>query len=291
MALEPYIGETTYYPLTKEKHTLYGSKELIESAIKEYDTCDKKGKGCMKGTFGSVYKVSISQKEYYIKRLEYTSNILHKTFNIYAEISIAIELTRRIPSYISKLEASIIFEKAEYVSAYLIFEGLPGISLLEFLKNNNPTERKNIPIYESIYCSLKEAQLAINNAGYVHRDIKPANIFVVHERSGIFRCKLIDFGLTVPIGTEGTSAGTVAYMPPSLLTKKRPANKSQNDHSVKTIWHMDFLFKGPPPNCTAKASGLPLPPPYNNNNNNNDSSGGKRLYRKTRRRNTRRRAL
>jgi serine/threonine protein kinase len=145
-------------------------------------------------------------------------------------------------------------------------------TLLEYLKYNNPSEKKNIQKYKSIYCSLKAAQEAIHKAGFVHRDIKPANIFVVHERSGIYKCKLIDFGFTVPLGTEGATAGSLNYMPKSLHTRiMTRAKKSHNDYSVETIWNTDFLFKQPPPDCSA-ASGPPLPPVNENSNSNTNSN-------------------
>ena len=266
----PY--ETMYNSKTKEIQTLYGSKDLVSSAIKEYNTCEEKGDTCMKGSYGSVHKVSVGTKEYYVKYLYFSENLVKKKLNIYNEISTAIHLTKRIPTYVSNLMASIIFEKESSVSAYLIFEAPPGITLLEYLKYNNPSEKKNIQKYKSIYCSLKAAQEAIHRAGFVHRDIKPANIFVVHERSGIYKCKLIDFGFTVPIGTEGATAGTLNYMPKSLHTSRTTrAKKSHNDYSVKTIWNENFLFKESPPDCSA-ASGPPLPPVNNSNSNSNTNS-------------------
>jgi len=271
----PYIGETTYNSKTKEVQTLYGSKDLVSSAIEEYNTCEKNGTKCMKGSYGSVHKVSVGAKEYYVKYLYFSENLVKKKRNIYNEIATAIHLTKRIPTYVSNLMASIIFEKESSVSAYLIFEAPPGITLLEYLKHNNPSEKKNIPKYKSIYCSLKAAQEAIDSAGFVHRDIKPANIFVVHERSGIYKCKLIDFGLTVPIGKEVATAGTIAYMPKSLHASRiTRAKKLQNDYSVKTIWNENFLFTEDTPNCSA-ASGPPLPPVNENSNSNSNRSKSK----------------
>ena len=152
----PYIGETVYNSKTKEVQTLYGSKELVSSAIEEYNTCEKNGAKCMKGTYGSVHKVSVGAKEYYVKYLYFSENLLKKKLNIYNEIATAIHLTKRIPTYVSNLMASSIIEKESSVSAYLIFEAPPGIILLEYLKYNNPSEKKNIQKYKSIYCSLKQ---------------------------------------------------------------------------------------------------------------------------------------
>ena len=268
----PYIGETRYNSKSKEVQTLYGSKDLVSSAIEEYNTCEKNGAKCMKGSYGSVHKVSVGAKEYYVKYLYFSENLLKKKRNIYNEIARAIHLTKRIPTYVSNLMGSSIFEKESSISAYLIFEAPPGITLLEYLKYNNPSEKKNIQKYKSIYCSLKAAQEAIHKAGFVHRDIKPANIFVVHERSGIYKCKLIDFGFTVPLGTEGATAGSLNYMPKSLHTRiMTRAKKSHNDYSVETIWNTDFLFKQPPPDCSA-ASGPPLPPVNENSNSNTNSN-------------------
>ena len=278
----PYIGETQYNSKTKEVQTLYGSKDLVSSAIQEYTKCEEKGDTCMKGSYGSVHKVSVGAKEYYVKYLYFSENLLKKKRNIYNEIATAIHLTKSIPTYVSNLMASIIFEKESSVSAYLIFEAPPGITLLEYLKDNNPSEKKNIQKYKSIYCSLKAAQDAIHRAGFVHRDIKPSNIFVVHERSGIYKCKLIDFGFTVPVGTEGATAGTLNYMPKLLHTRTTSrAKKSHNDYSVETIWKNDFLFKQLPPDCSA-ASGPPLPP-VNNSNSNSNSARTTKSKSKTRR--------
>lgn len=269
----PYIGEPVYNSTTKEVQTLYGSKDLIKAAIEKYNECEVKGDTCMKGAFGSVHKISVGTKEYYVKYLYFNKRLLQKTQDIYNEIATAIHLTKRIPTYVSNLMASILFENTSFVSAYLIFEAPPGITLSEFLKSNSPLDKKNIPKYKSIYCSLKAAEEAIHTAGFVHRDIKPANIFVVHERSGIFKCKLIDFGLTAPIDKDAYVAGTLQYMPTSLHSKIiSRVKKSQNHYSVETIWNKDFLFKdSPPPDCSA-ASGPPLPPVNNTNTNTNTNS-------------------
>ena len=281
----PYVGETIYTTTTKDTHTLYGPKELVGLAIEEYTKCQVNGESCMKGSFGSVHKVSVGPKEYYVKYMHFADNIRKRKINIYNEIGTAIQLTRSIPMYVSNLMGSSIIEKESDISAYLVFEAPPGISLLEFLKSNSPLDKKNIAKYKSIYCSLHAAKEAIHSAGFVHRDIKPANIFVVHERSGIYKCKLIDFGLTVPIGKEAATAGTPGYVSNSHFTvKRRTAKKSHNDYSVKTIWKNDFLFKEPPPDCSA-ASGPPLPPVNNTNTNTNStrSSRTNRSKSKTRR--------
>lgn len=99
---------------------------------------------------------------------------------------------------------------------YLAMEYLPGRTLREVLVERGVlTPREALTVFEPILDALSAA----HRAGIVHRDVKPENVILTDDG----RVKVADFGLargaTASAATTGQLMGTVAYLPPELVTR------------------------------------------------------------------------
>jgi Tol biopolymer transport system component len=110
---------------------------------------------------------------------------------------------------------------------YIVSELVAGEPLHQLIR------RGPLPIARSIEIAIQiaDALAAAHFASIVHRDLKPANIMVNAVGSGVWRVKLLDFGLArqirlakaagsddaVTITTSGTLMGTVGYMSPEQV--------------------------------------------------------------------------
>ena len=212
----------------------------------------------MRGSYGTVYKITVEGEDYFIKKINFAAKDGDLTSIIKDEIETAIMLTKAIPEYVSNIKGARC-SNIPSSHGYLIYEAPPGMNLREYITMRPPTAA-NVDLYNTLYIMIKRAQQAVNSQGYVHQDIKPENIYVIVDPTGNpVRCKLIDFGLTRPIGHRWTGQGTPDYMPANMIDKIRdrkagrkylPTNKSvvrHNDASVDIIWRRNFGRPDPPP--------------------------------------------
>ncbi len=101
--------------------------------------------------------------------------------------------------------------------AFLAMEYVPGETLADWARNNQPSLGERLELVQQVIGALSHA----HERGIVHRDVKPSNLVVA-----CCRVKVLDFGLAtqVPFGTDdvstwsrepaGVVVGTVAYMAP-----------------------------------------------------------------------------
>jgi len=114
-----------------------------------------------------------------------------------------------------------IFDSGDIDDATLFFvmELLRGMTLGQALRRYGRGTPQQVA---ALARQLGPAIAAAHRAGFIHRDIKPDNIFLIDGDDG-FRVKLLDFGITKPIGFDphvtqtGTFIGTPAYMAPEQL--------------------------------------------------------------------------
>jgi serine/threonine protein kinase len=258
----------------------YGDPSLVEKCIVKFNELD--ASNAMNGSFGSVHKLEVDGDQYFVKEVYANEGKYLKMKGMMInEYRVNKILTRKIPEFVSRFIAGKLEDTGTTLRMYLVFEGPRGYNLTTYLKLLTASQLERI--YDRLYCSIKEAQSAINSLDIVHRDIKPDNIYVIVGPDGreFVKCKLIDLGLAVPSGAKIHPAGTGKYMPPtmrSINNYKRVHNfkafKEHNEYSLEQIWKNDFEKDDEPvPNCAnlANRAGPPLPPM-----NNNNAEGGSR---------------
>jgi beta-lactam-binding protein with PASTA domain len=111
-----------------------------------------------------------------------------------------------------------VFDQGTYDGqAYLVMEYVRGRTLRDVL-----TERGRLSPAEatSVLEPMLDALSAAHRIGMVHRDVKPENVLIGDDGS----VKVADFGLAratdggTSTRTQGVLMGTVAYVPPELVT-------------------------------------------------------------------------
>jgi eukaryotic-like serine/threonine-protein kinase len=89
----------------------------------------------------------------------------------------------------------------------MVMDLVPGRTLKKILATGGPlTPEAALTVLKGSLRGLADA----HRAGVVHRDYKPDNVLVTTDGMPT----LVDFGIAVRAGTETSSIGTPAYMPP-----------------------------------------------------------------------------
>ncbi|WP_082704957.1 Stk1 family PASTA domain-containing Ser/Thr kinase [Winkia neuii] len=127
-------------------------------------------------------------------------------------------------------------------AGYLVMELVNGTNLRERLRKEGA-----LPLGESlsIIASVLEALAPAHRSGLIHRDVKPENV-LLPAAGGV---KVADFGLAravsdATMATTGSVLGTVAYIPPELVTSGE-ADARSDIYSVGIMAYE--LIAGHPP--------------------------------------------
>jgi eukaryotic-like serine/threonine-protein kinase len=133
---------------------------------------------------------------------------------------------------------------------YYVMELLDGMSLERCVRLFGPVEPgRAVALLRQVCHSLGEA----HERGLIHRDLKPANIFTCRLGPDIDFIKVLDFGLVKHVdasreGTmltsEGSTAGTPAYMAPEVATGRRDVDARSDIYSLGCVAY--YLLTGQP---------------------------------------------
>ena len=283
------LGGITYYYYGDDKYkgqyihpnkvcNVWGDTNFVKNCIQEYRAIQ----GVLAaGSYGSVKRVTVNGTPYFVKEMRWTyaidsikeavNKIYSKYYFIEKEITVAVDLTKRIPQYVSNIKGGRIDitphvnkhnDPKFNISGFLIYEAPPGMTLEDYLQHNRGKISKSL--YDTLYCMIKNAQIAVNAMGYVHRDIKPNNMYMLTDSSGYpINCKLIDFGFSEKLTDASGNPrvvprlGTPDYAPPEISTYHlypQQLSTAQNDYSIDVIWRRRFTQdNNPKPECPAPA--------------------------------------
>ena len=123
----------------------------------------------------------------------------------------------RHPGIVEVLDGGVLADGTPYV----VMDKLEGRTLEGLFTTRGKFSREDTI---AIGVQLCDALDAAHKAGVVHRDLKPGNIFIVRDRGGEERTKLVDFGIAQVDGSQeekltgvGALIGTPSYMAPEQL--------------------------------------------------------------------------
>jgi serine/threonine protein kinase len=154
---------------------------------------------------------------------------------------------------------------------YFVMELLDGRGLDTQIDNDGP-----LPLQVAIDYTLQvcEALAEAHAAGIVHRDLKPGNLFLAHRSDGSIVVKLLDFGISKVMPTNGIDElsmtrtravlGSPLYMAPEQMRSTRRVDQRADIWSLGVLLHemltgeTPFLGDTLPEVCASIAADEPL---------------------------------
>jgi len=148
---------------------------------------------------------------------------------------------------------------------YIALEYVDGIDVLQWINNRGPVQlKRSIDIIRQVAAALEHAQ----SKHIVHRDIKPSNLMITKDGT----VKLADMGLArsidetldTSITRDGTTVGTVDYMPPEQAANSKAADIRSDIYSLGCTWYHMLTGRLPFPDGSVHnklSAHLKTPPP------------------------------
>ena len=153
------------------------------------------------GGYGQVYVFTKGDVQYILKRGVTSRARGTRSDSAIPEIEILMALDGS--KYAMQLDAAIVFDTDSYVLSRYV----PGKTMDKWL-TTNPSRDERIRVYNELLKGIQE----IHSKGIIHRDIKEENIWIPDDAS--LSPFYIDFGISVPVGTEAVYIGTDGYKSP-----------------------------------------------------------------------------
>ena len=133
---------------------------------------------------------------------------------------------------------------------YLVMEYLEGRDFDAVLAEHGSLSPQVAVKYVLQAC---EALAEAHSMGIIHRDLKPANLILIRKRDGATAIKIIDFGISKLVASEGgpemTQAsvmmGSPLYMAPEQMASARDADARSDVFSLGAVLY-HFLTGKPP---------------------------------------------
>ncbi len=198
------------------------------------------------GASGTIYR-----GEHVTLRRKVCVKVLHHELS---RDDLAIERFRRQATTVSDLENEHIvavhdFGRAPDGRLYIAMEYLEGETLDERIAGRGHLE---VDDAVSILTQLGEALIEAHAIGYVHRDLRPRNLFLAVRRGSANFLKLLDFGLSKLVASEGSADSTSLgmtfgdphYMSPEQA-RGEPVDRRADIYSMGCIAYQ--MFTGEPP--------------------------------------------
>lgn len=178
-----------------------------------------------RGAYGNIYYIEKDGKQYILKHIKtyprYKYRSLQESVNNEINILLAVDGS----PFVVKLLAAIVLS----TEAYLLFPYVPGSMLTDWL-DAHPEKTDRMRVYNQ----LLEGIEYIHSKGIIHRDVKPDNIWVPDDPT--LPAFYLDFGISVPNGSNMEYFGTNYYMPYGTVGSKGKQTVDLNYYALNKIF-------------------------------------------------------
>lgn len=121
--------------------------------------------------------------------------------------------------------------------SFLVMEFLEGMSLEERIEKEGRLEPS---VAADVMLGACAGVSAAHDEAVIHRDLKPANIFLLRQRGGDYRVKIVDFGISKAteksmegnLTSTGHVVGTPYYMAPEQMRSSKEVDARADQYSL-----------------------------------------------------------